>query len=242
MNGGDAERLAATPLQTVQELVSRLVCFREMVRCVARLHFKNCFHRDLKPGNFLFENSPGQREVKLSDFGTIRFCDGSPTLAGEYRTPVGDLRYAAPELFSGVDIPQGWNRAADLYSLGCILFELITSRQLIEFTFGDANNALDFAAHLMARSAQDRLGIFHGFLEQHGHALPNVRTINPLIPKCVAGYLDDLLAELTAFDYRARRVELTSAVRVLDICRIVLTNEQRYQERLGRRRNAGRIP
>ena len=242
MNGGDAESLASQPMQTIQDLIGRIECFRDMVRCVARLHRLNCFHRDLKPGNFLFENSFAGREVKLSDFGTIRLCDGSPPLALEYRDPVGDLRYAAPELFSGVDIPQQWNRTADIFSLGAILFELLTGDQLISATFGDVAQALLFQQHLKARPAKDRLTLFEGFLDQHGHSLPRVRSVNPLIPRSIDRYLDDLVCSLAEFDFRKRTVDLGSVVRVLDICRLVLRNEQKVQERLGRRRAAGRTP
>jgi serine/threonine protein kinase len=199
-------------------------------------------HRDLKPGNFLFENTPSGRDVKLSDFGTIRFCDGSPPLALEYRDPVGDLRYAAPEFFSGVDIPQQWNRTADLFSLGAILFEFLTGQQLISATFGNVTQALLFQQYLKARPAKDRLAIFNGFLDQHGYSLPKVRAANPFVPRSIDRYLDDLVCHLAEFDYRKRTIDLGSVVRVLDICRIILRNEHKVQERLGRRRVAGRTP
>jgi serine/threonine protein kinase len=235
MNGGDIEQLAGTPLQTPQEALLRLVWFREMVRSVNRLHFLNCFHRDLKPGNFLFDNTPSCREVKLSDFGTIRLCDGSPTLLSEYRGRVGDLRYSAPELLSGVAIPQEWHRLADVYSLGAILFELMTCRQLIETTFGDVSRAILFTQHMTTVPVVNRLTAFHGFLESNGYTIPEMRAVNPLIPRCIAPKLDDILSAMVEFDYRRRAADLSRIVRLLDICRLVLSNEQRSQTRLARR-------
>lgn len=242
MNGGDAEGLAATPIQSAQDLLGRLACFREMVRSVARLHVLRCFHRDLKPGNFLFANTSSGRQVKLSDFGTIRPSDGTPPIQTEYRDPVGDRRYSAPELFSGVDVPHDWHRAADVYSLGAILFELLSTQQFISATFGTVGDAILFSQHMKSVPESNRLSILHGFLDGDKHTLPKLRAINPLIPRCIAVRLDEILAMLTEFDYRKRTVDLGRIVRLLDICRLVLKNELRHQEHLGRRRVTGRMP
>jgi serine/threonine protein kinase len=241
MNGGDAEELAATPIQTPHDVLGRISCFREMVRGVNRLHKLNCFHRDLKPGNFLFENTSTGRQVKLSDFGTIRFLNKAPPLKVEYRDPVGDLRYSAPELFSGVDIPEEWNRAADVYSLGAILFELLTTQQLISTTFGSVGDALGFAQHMKVVQPMNRLSVFHGYLDGHGYTLPKIRMINRLVPRCIDNRLDLLIGGMIEFDYRKRMLDLERIIRLLDICQLILKNELRDQERLGRRRSAGRL-
>jgi serine/threonine protein kinase len=242
MNGGDTEALVASPLDTHADLGRRLECFREMVRAVARLHYKQCFHRDLKPGNFLIENTSSGPRVKLGDFGTIRFADGSPPLRTEYHGPVGDLRYSAPELYSGVDIPAQWHRSADVYSLGAILFELLTKQQLIAWTFGSISQARDFFRHMMAMQPSQRLSSFNGFLEHHGHVLPKARNVNRTIPRCVAQRLDDVLAGLCEFDYRRRSTDLGSVVRSIDICRLTLANEAREALRLQRRGNQRSTP
>lgn len=242
MNGGNAEDLAATPIQTASDVLGRLVCFREMTRAVTRLHNLDCFHRDLKPGNFLFENTPAQQNVKLSDFGTIRFAQGGGPILPAYTAPVGDRRYAAPELFSGVDVPHAWYRAADTYSLGAILFELLTNQQLIAFLFRPTGSASQFSQHMLAVPEAGRLSVFHAFLDAQRNAAPKLRAICPLIPRCVAGRLDELLASLTAFDYRQRTTDLPQVVRLIDICRLILSNEIRQQSRLRQRRATASTP
>lgn len=242
MNGGDAESLVASPLKGHQDLIRRLDCFKEMVRAVARLHFKNCFHRDLKPGNFLFENAPNGRLVRLGDFGTVRFADGTPALLSEYTGPVGDLRYSAPELYSGVDIPQHWYRAADVYSLGAILFELLTQQQIIAWTFGSVQRALDFHQCMTTIQPTQRLQRYDAFLDSHGHSAPKLRAVTRAIPKCVAPRLDELVAVLTDFDYRNRTIDLGQVIRSLDICKLVLANEARQAERRQLRRVAQGAP
>jgi serine/threonine protein kinase/tetratricopeptide (TPR) repeat protein len=81
------------------------------------LHSQNLIHADLKPSNFKL--TPGIFSVKLLDFGLVRtfFYQASDQIEG---TP----DYMAPEVWLGKKIDQ----RADLYSLGIILFELLTSK------------------------------------------------------------------------------------------------------------------
>lgn len=87
------------------------------------VHSAGVLHRDLKPANIMLEPSPGPIErVVLIDFGFATF-EGSAklTLQG---TVVGSLQYIAPErLRAGKP-----DARADLYSVGVILFELLTGQ------------------------------------------------------------------------------------------------------------------
>jgi serine/threonine protein kinase len=84
-------------------------------------HACGLVHRDIKPANVLVSNEPGEH-IYLTDFGlTKRVTDpgGGPTPTGGF---VGTLDYIAPEQVSAEPV----DARADIYSLGCVLYQLIT--------------------------------------------------------------------------------------------------------------------
>ncbi|MEU3186260.1 protein kinase [Streptomyces sp. NPDC006923] len=88
---------------------------------LAAAHHQGVVHRDVKPANLLL--APDDT-VKISDFGIARFADHSTaglTLNGQV---IGTSAYLAPERALGR--PAG--PAADVYALGCVLYELLTAR------------------------------------------------------------------------------------------------------------------
>ncbi|MBX3247663.1 MAG: protein kinase [Myxococcales bacterium] len=94
----------------------------QIAQGLARAHDFEVIHRDLKPEN-IFVSQAGPRElVKLLDFGIARSMhDSRLTNAGEI---FGTPQYMAPERITSIDA----GPAADLYALGCILFEMLTGR------------------------------------------------------------------------------------------------------------------
>src|SRR5215813_3740178 len=97
----------------------------KVARAVQYAHGQGILHRDLKPGNILLD---GRGEPLVSDFGLAKWLDTSSHLT---HTPsiFGTPGYIAPEQ---VD-PEGPSSgkpgpAADVYSLGAILFDLLTGR------------------------------------------------------------------------------------------------------------------
>ncbi|KCV71965.1 NEK protein kinase [Fonticula alba] len=73
-------------------------------------------HRDLKPGNIFFLD-PSHTTVKLGDFGLSRTLESSATLA---QTFLGTPYYMSPEQVDH----SGYNQKSDIWSLGCLLFEM----------------------------------------------------------------------------------------------------------------------
>jgi DNA-binding beta-propeller fold protein YncE/predicted Ser/Thr protein kinase len=86
-------------------------------------HERGLVHRDVKPANVLVAARGGGEHVYLTDFGLTKrsASETSLTGAGEW---VGTLDYVAPEQVRGDPV----DARADIYALGCVLYELITGR------------------------------------------------------------------------------------------------------------------
>ncbi|MGA2927806.1 MAG: serine/threonine-protein kinase [Solirubrobacteraceae bacterium] len=83
-------------------------------------HAHGIVHRDPKAGNVLVEGEIGRERAYLSDFGLCKNLTGSVlTLPGQ---AVGSMDYMAPEQIKGEPI----TAAADIYHLGCVLYECLT--------------------------------------------------------------------------------------------------------------------
>jgi tetratricopeptide (TPR) repeat protein len=105
----------------------RLELFVPICQAVQHAHHKGVVHRDLKPSNILVTLIDGRPVPKVIDFGLAKATGGKLTdesLSTQFGAVVGTLEYMAPEQagFSAVDV----DTRADIYSLGVILYELLT--------------------------------------------------------------------------------------------------------------------
>src|SRR5882672_5621238 len=94
----------------------------KVARAVHYAHGQGILHRDLKPGNILLD---GRGEPLVSDFGLAKWLDTSSHLTRTL-TIFGTPGYIAPEQVNGSSGKLG--PVADIYSLGAILFDLLTGR------------------------------------------------------------------------------------------------------------------
>jgi TolB-like protein/tRNA A-37 threonylcarbamoyl transferase component Bud32 len=94
----------------------------KVARAIEYAHSRGVLHRDLKPGNILLD---GREEPLVSDFGLAKWLDANKDLTKSL-TAFGTPGYIAPEQVEGV--AANLTPAADVYSLGAILFNLLTGR------------------------------------------------------------------------------------------------------------------
>jgi eukaryotic-like serine/threonine-protein kinase len=87
-------------------------------------HDAGLVHRDVKPGNLLLRDDG---VLKIADFGIARTAEA--TQLTQLGTVLGTAAYLAPEQALGEEV----NAAADVYSLGAVLYELLTGRPPYQF-------------------------------------------------------------------------------------------------------------
>lgn len=91
----------------------------EVLRGLSAAHRRGIVHRDIKPANIILMDDGS---VKLADFGVARTLDSELTFAGNM---VGTPSYMCPEGLRGETV----DHRADLYSIGMVLFEMMTGRK-----------------------------------------------------------------------------------------------------------------
>ncbi|MFH2101955.1 MAG: protein kinase [Chloroflexota bacterium] len=120
MTGGSlSDRLKAGTL-SLQE-AARI--FQRLASPLDQAHSKGVVHRDLKPGNILFDQ---YNEPYISDFGIAKLAQASGNVTGS--AVIGTPAYISPEQAQGEKI----DGRADIYAMGVILYELLTGAKPYE--------------------------------------------------------------------------------------------------------------
>ena len=115
--------------------------FRAVASGVAEIHRARLVHRDLKPANVLLEVLPGEVVPRVSDFGLAKALAAvEPTLQTGTGAMLGTPAHAAPEQLA--DAARA-GPAADVFSLGCILYELLSGRRAFLGADRETRPALD---------------------------------------------------------------------------------------------------
>ncbi|SCO72717.1 calcium-dependent protein kinase 7, putative [Plasmodium vivax] len=92
----------------------------QLIKTVAYLHRCGIIHRDIKPENILLTDKSRDAQIKLTDFGLSTLCAPNELL----KEPCGTLAYVAPEVIT----LQGYNHKVDAWSIGIILFLLLSGK------------------------------------------------------------------------------------------------------------------
>jgi NIMA (never in mitosis gene a)-related kinase len=103
--------------------------FLQVAGAIAHMHEQRMMHRDIKPANIFIA---GNNVLKLGDLGLGRVLSNESV---EAFSKVGTPLYMSPEVLHG----QGYDFKSDVWSLGCLLYELATLRSPFE---GGANQTL----------------------------------------------------------------------------------------------------
>jgi len=149
MTGGSlADRIRKGPM----DLASTAKIITTIAPALDLAHTKGMVHRDLKPDNILFDQD---EQPYLADFGIVKLSESGATLTGN--AVVGTPAYMSPEQGRGEADIDG---RSDIYSLGAILFEMLTARlpydaetpmaQLLKHIGSPIPNILDFRSDLPA--------------------------------------------------------------------------------------------
>ncbi|MGW0178876.1 protein kinase domain-containing protein [Nocardia sp. NPDC003345] len=139
VDGVDASALvargpAALPPSRAVEIVN------QAARGLDTAHRRGLLHRDVKPANILVSaGDDGADIVRITDFGIARSLDAATDLTAT-GSVLATFAYAAPEQLSGRPV----DHRADIYSLGCTLYELLTGSR----PFGHRSGAAVIYAHL----------------------------------------------------------------------------------------------
>jgi hypothetical protein len=112
----------------------------EVLQALEHAHGRGLVHRDIKPENILVDTDDGRPRARLADFSVARV--GSRRTATLDGAIVGTPFYLAPEQALG----EGIDGRADLYSLGAVLYEMVSGRP----PFSGADALVVIAEHLHA--------------------------------------------------------------------------------------------
>lgn len=195
---------------------NRLTLFASIITAVQALHREGIAHRDLKPSNFMGTIENGKSQAVAIDLGSALAKKEIEEQLRLY-SPLPDLtrRYAAPELYSGFSKNIALAQSADIYSLGCMLFEILDKRTYYTAllsangrAYWEAVNYLMVDKDDFGGNEEKRLEQFHKNLDVYSSPLAVPRlSENSILPPYIRVELQALINRMCDFDYRKRPAE-----------------------------------
>ncbi|MCA1844709.1 MAG: protein kinase, partial [Actinobacteria bacterium] len=211
MSGGSVEDLLARAEDHRLPLSEALRLSTEVADALEHAHGRGVIHRDLKPANvWLAEDG----SARLGDFGLAVAADHSRITSEGMM--VGTVAYMAPEQALGGDV----GVPADLYSLGALIYELVTGRP--PFVGGDAVSII--SQHLNTQPMAP------GW---HNPGIP--RALSTLVLELLAKNADERPASAAAVRRRLEEIAASPSEPTLEMSSAGQFPPVRPQARLGRR-------
>ena len=119
LSGGSLTKLLHKVGQLAEITVKAYV--RQIAKGLAYLHDSGIIHRDLKGDNLLLDSNG---KIKLCDFGCSKRYENDVNESGIVNSMKGSLPWMAPEVMK----QGGYGRKADIWSLGCVVIEMLTGK------------------------------------------------------------------------------------------------------------------
>jgi tetratricopeptide (TPR) repeat protein len=160
---------------------------RDVAEALGHAHSHGVVHRDIKPENILLSGG----HALVADFGVARALSAAAVGVTGTGLAVGTPTYMSPEQAGGMDAVDG---RSDLYSLGCVLYEMLV---------GEPPFTGPTASAVLARHMQE--------------TVPGVRIVRPSVPAGLEGILGTLLAKVPADRYHTANAFIEALDRPLDV-------------------------
>lgn len=193
---------------------NRLNLFCSMISAVQSLHSEGFCHRDLKPSNVMGMRKDGRCTAVLIDFGLSLATAEIEKEIKLFSPDAEDLpmMYCAPELYSYFEDNWELAKSADIYSLGCMLFELLDKRNFYTTlqetngsTFWEVANNISVGKEQFNGNENKRLALYNELLEEFAPSIITPRiSEDSIIPEYTRSELQKIINFLCAFDYRKR--------------------------------------
>ena len=236
--------------QDTIDALEKLHLYHDIVLAIEALHTKNVYHRDIKVDNLRATCEQLARLIVAIDLGTAAKLE-SPNLLPNYDAgSVGAGAYAPIEALCGFAGDRKLARFSDVYALGCILFELF-NRSHFAWELVKLNPNYQAVVMVMSmaakngRTLEDRFKAWQDALRVHGLGVAplSILASGHSVPTCISPLLDDLVKDMTRFDYRQRHASLEYVRRKILLAISILRNERADQKRVesARVRRAARI-
>ena len=216
---------------------NRLKLFCSMISAVQSLHREGFCHRDLKPSNIMGMRKDGKCTAVLIDFGLSLATEEIEREIKLFSPNAEDLpmMYCAPELYSCFEDNWEMAKSADIYSLGCMLFELLDKRSFYTTlnetngsTFWEVANNIRVGKEEFNGNEKKRLALYDKLLSDFAPSIiiPRISE-DSIIPEYLRNELQAIINRLCAFDYRkrAKEIDLDGIKEKLHLIIRILENE-----------------